>query len=84
MAKRDTVLRKPKDTKGTLLRLLKYVSEFKWILAGALILCLISNILALLGPDLAGKAIDAAAAGKGKVDFGKDKISIEFINLSPI
>ena len=71
MAKRDTVLRKPKDTKGTLIRLLKYVAEFKWILAVALILCLISNVLALLGPDLAGKAIDAAAAGKGKVDFDK-------------
>jgi len=71
MAKRDTVLRKPKDTKGTLIRLLKYVAEFKWILAVTLILCLISNVLALLGPDLAGKAIDAAAAGKGKVDFDK-------------
>ncbi len=71
MAKRDGVLKKPKDTKGTLLRLLKYVAEFKWLLAAALFLCLVSNVLALLGPDLAGKAIDAAAAGKGKVDFDK-------------
>lgn len=71
MAKRDTVLRKPKDTKGTLIRLLKYVAEFKWLLAATLILCLISNVLALLGPNLAGKAIDAAAAGQGKVDFDR-------------
>lgn len=71
MAKRETVLKKPKDTKGTFLRLLKYVAEFKWILAGVLVLCLVSNVLALLGPDLAGKAIDEAAAGKGKVDFDK-------------
>ncbi len=69
MAKRDAVLRKPKDTKGTLLRLLRYLAEFKWILAGVLVLCLVSNIMALLGPGLAGNAIDEAAAGPGKVDF---------------
>ena len=69
MAKRDAVLKKPKDTKGTLLRLLKYVADFKWILIGVMLLCLISNILALLGPNLAGKAINEAAAGPGKVNF---------------
>ena len=69
MAKRDAVLKKPKDTKGTLLRMLRYVGDFKWLLALVLVLCLTSNLLALLGPNLAGKAINAAAAGKGKVDF---------------
>ena len=69
MATRDAVLKKPKDTKGTLLRLLKYVADFKWILIGVLVLCLTSNILALLGPSLAGKAINEAAAGPGKVNF---------------
>ena len=69
MAKRDAVLKKPKDTKGTLLRMLRYVGDFKWLLAVVLVLCLTSNLLALLGPDLAGKAINAAAAGKGKVNF---------------
>ncbi len=69
MAKRDAVLKKPKDTKGTIIRLLKYVADFKWVLAGALILCLTSNILSLLGPYLAGKAIKEAAAGVGKVNF---------------
>ena len=29
MAKRDAVMKKPKDTKGTLLRLLGYMKEFK-------------------------------------------------------
>jgi len=71
MAKRDAVLKKPKDTKGTLLRMLRYVGDFKWLLALVLVLCLTSNVLALLGPNLAGKAINAAAAGKGKVDFGQ-------------
>ena len=69
MASRDAVLKKPKDTKGTLLRLLTYMSDFKWILLLVLILSFVSNILALLGPSLAGKAINEAAAGKGKVNF---------------
>lgn len=69
MARRDAVLKKPKDTKGTIIRLLKYVADFKWILLGALLLCLISNVLSLLGPYLAGKAIKEAAAGVGKVNF---------------
>lgn len=64
-------MKKPKDTKGTLLRLLKYVADFKWLLAGVLLLCMVSNILALMGPSLAGSAIDEAAAGAGKVNFDK-------------
>jgi len=71
MAKRDTVLKKPKDTKGTLKKMLRYVADFKWILALVLVLCLFSNVLALWGPNLAGKAINEAAAGKGKVNFDK-------------
>ena len=71
MAKRDAVARKPKDTKGTLLRMLRYMTHFKWVLFGVMLLCIISNILALLGPTLAGKAISAASAGKGKVNFGE-------------
>ena len=69
MAKRDAVLKKPKDTKGTLKRMLRYVADFKWLLVIVLCLCLCSNTLALLGPNLAGKAINEAAAGKGKVNF---------------
>ena len=60
---------RPKDTKGTLLRLLSYLSAF-WIpMAAALILSLGANLLALAGPKLAGRAIDAVSLGKGKVDF---------------
>ncbi len=71
MAKRDAVLKKPKDTKGTFLRLLKYVAEFRIILVAVIILCLTSNVLSLLGPSLAGKAIDEASAGPGKVNFDR-------------
>ena len=71
MASRETVRKKPKDTKGTLLRLLRYVGAYKWLLAFIVALCFVSNFLALLGPSMAGAAINAASAGAGKVDFGQ-------------
>lgn len=71
MASRDSLRKKPKDTKGTLRRLLTYIGQYKWLLAFIFLLCFISNILALLGPSMAGSAINAAAAGAGKVDFGE-------------
>ncbi|MCC8169232.1 MAG: ABC transporter ATP-binding protein/permease [Oscillospiraceae bacterium] len=64
-----TVMKKPKDTSGTLRRVLKYLSEYKWIFLLIIILCLVSNILSLLGPSLAGSAINETAAGVGKVNF---------------
>ncbi|MCD8012547.1 MAG: ABC transporter ATP-binding protein/permease [Lachnospiraceae bacterium] len=69
MPARDTVMKKPKDTGGTLRRLIRYLASYKWILLLVLILCLVSNVLALLGPSLAGSAINEAAAGAGKVNF---------------
>lgn len=69
MAARDSIRKKPKDTKGTLRRLLSYIGEYNWFLILILVLCFVSNILALLGPSYAGNAINAAAAGTGKVDF---------------
>ncbi len=61
-----------KSLKGkgsTLLRLIKYASKYKFTMILALILCLISNIMALAGPSLAGKAIAEAEAGVGQVNF---------------
>ncbi|MBO4976727.1 MAG: ABC transporter ATP-binding protein [Lachnospiraceae bacterium] len=71
MASRDAVLKKPKDTKGTFIKLLRYLKDFKWILAVVVVLSITSNILSLLGPSLAGNAINEAAAGAGKVNFEK-------------
>ncbi len=66
-----TVMKKPKDTKGTLRRLIQYLAVYKYLLLAVLTLCLVSNILSLLGPSLAGSAINEAAAGAGKVNFTK-------------
>ena len=69
MAARDSIMRKPRDARGTLRRMLSFLGPFKWVLALILLMCMVSNVLSLLGPSLAGKAINEAAAGAGKVDF---------------
>lgn len=71
MAARDTIRKKPKDTKGTFMRLLRYIGHYKWILMLVFALCFISNMLALLGPSMAGAAINEASAGAGKVNFDR-------------
>lgn len=63
------VTEKPKDTRGALKRILAYLGSYKLLIAVILLFCVLSNVLALLGPSMAGKAICEAAAGKGKVNF---------------
>ncbi len=60
---------KPKDLKGTLLRLGRYLYRFKGLLIICVILSIASNLLMLLGPLLSGYAIDAIQPGPGKVIF---------------
>ena len=64
-----TVMKKPKDTKGSLRRILSYIAEYKLIILLVLILSFASNVLALFGPKLAEDAINEAAAGIGQVNF---------------
>ena len=68
---RQTIMNKPKDTKSTLRRLLSYIARYKAVLVILLLLCFAANVLALIGPGLAGSAIHEAEAGVGQVDFGK-------------
>lgn len=62
---------KPSDTRGTLGRMLKYLTSYKYLLFLAIFLCFASNLLSLMGPKFAGLAINEAAAGVGCVDFTK-------------
>ena len=66
---RNTKKEKPKDAKGTLRRIWKYIIRYRAYVILISLLCISSNIMALIGPSLAGKAIQEAAAGKGKVNF---------------
>lgn len=54
-----------------LLRLWRYITRQKWLLLLALLLNIVSNLLALVGPKLSGLAIDAIGTKKGEVDFEK-------------
>ena len=60
---------KPKNRKGTILRLGIYLFQYKYWLLLALILTMGSNLLSLVGPMLSGYAIDAIEPGLGKAVF---------------
>ena len=60
--------KKPVNKKATILRLLKYMLNFKWLLLLALVLTIASNAFALIGPWLSGEAIDCIGNPEG-VDF---------------
>jgi len=56
-------------SKGTIIRLGKYMLQYKWLLVLAFICTLGSNLFALIGPKLTGLSIGAIEGGIGKVDF---------------
>ena len=66
-AKANLNARPPK--RKLLMRLAKYLISAKWLLLAALMINIISNLLALIGPRLSGSAIDAMTGGRGNVDF---------------
>lgn len=71
MPPKNTNYSRPKDGKKALRRILAFVKDYKMLVLFALILSFTANVLTLIGPSLAGKAINEAAAGKGQVNFTK-------------
>jgi len=69
MTRRESIMTRPKDSRGAFRRLLSYLGAFKALILLVAVLCLISNVLSLWGPSLAGSAINEAAAGVNRVDF---------------
>ncbi|WP_438445305.1 ABC transporter ATP-binding protein [Gorillibacterium sp. sgz5001074] len=68
---------KPKQFKGTLLRLWSYIGEDKSILLFLFGLIVISALLGLLGPYLIGRAVDAISPADGSgVSFGLLKTAL--------
>ncbi len=61
--------KKSTNQRATLIRLWRYLFEYKLILFVVLILTVVSNLLVLVGPMLTGYAIDAIELGTGQVDF---------------
>lgn len=50
---------KSRNTRETLIRLWGYIQRQRWVLAGTLILVILTAFISLLGPYLMGQAIDA-------------------------
>lgn len=69
MAEGQKKYEKPKNRRGTILRLGKYLMQYWYLVLVALALTVGSNLLALVGPMLSGYAIDAIGPGIGQVDF---------------
>ena len=56
---------------STILRLGKYMLQYKWFLLLALICTLGSNLFSLIGPKMTGLSISAIEPGRGAVNFGR-------------
>ncbi len=70
MERRSAAFERPKEKPAAIIRrIFQYLYTKKWLLALAVAMSLLSNLLALLGPKLSGYAIDAMKAGAGGVDF---------------
>ncbi|MGX8698602.1 MAG: ABC transporter ATP-binding protein [bacterium] len=68
---RGGVKRRPKNAKGALLRIIRYLKSYTWLVLLFVALAFLSNLGNLMGPRLAGLAIGAAEAGPGQVDMEK-------------
>lgn len=58
-----------KTKKHTLNRVMSYLLQHKLLIFFAVVLSIVSNLFALLGPRLSGFAIDSISLGKGAVNF---------------
>lgn len=63
--------KKKAPRKYLLFRLWHYLGRYYFLIAAGLVLMLLSNVLALFGPKLSGKAIDAIGIRAGGVNFEK-------------
>lgn len=69
---------KPKDFKGSILKLVKYISSYKIGIIIAMLFAVASTVFAIKGPKIMGnvtteifKGLMGRISGAGKIDFGK-------------
>ena len=69
---------KPRDSKGTFFKLLAYAGEHRLAMAFAVIASVVTVIISVVGPKMAGEATtvlfegaSAKIAGTGDIDFGR-------------
>ena len=63
------IQKRPKDTKGTLIKLYKTLLPFKVLIIFVVVLSIFSCVLSLLGPYFCGEAINEVEKGPGMINF---------------
>lgn len=65
---------KPKDAKGTLMKLVKYIGKSKYLVFAVMLTTILSTLLNLAGPNLQGQAIDAITITESRLSVDFDKL----------
>ena len=66
---RGGIKEKPKNTAGALKRIISYLMKYKYLVLAFIILTFVSNLGNLIGPRLAGRAIDAISVEGGPINM---------------
>ena len=69
-------IEKPKNFKGAVGKLVRYLGRYKFAILAVMIFATISTVFSVIGPKVMGKATDALAEGLGNKIAGTG--SIEF------
>ena len=70
---------KPKNAKGTILKLIRYIGRSKYLILLLMLVVVGSTLLSLAGPALQGEAINAIT-----IDPALNKLSVDFDALIKI
>ncbi len=72
------VIEKPKDTKGTLVKLVRYIGKSKYIVLALIGVMIITTLLNLAGPALQQRAIDCITVNPDFLDNGIERVNVDF------
>ena len=65
---------KPKDTKGTVKRLMQYIGTSKYLFFSLIAVVLLVTLLTLAGPSIQAAAIDAVTLKEGQLHVDFDRL----------
>ena len=80
---RNVIVEKPKDAKGTLLKLFRYIGKSKYLVIIGTLASLATTGIGLLLPKFQGGAIDAITLTEGKLDVDFDSL-VRFLVLMAV
>lgn len=72
-------IEKPKNFKGAVGKLVRYLGRYKFAILAVMIFATISTVFSVIGPKIMGKATDALAEGLGNKIAGTGSIDFTYI-----